>query len=90
MSAPLQANAPIVDQGGRPTRSLIAYLQNLLSGVIPRTTYPAAALLAMTPQPGWTSFCSDSNSQTFGAPLAGGGTYCVPVYADEASAWRVG
>lgn len=90
MTAPLQANAPIVTADGRPTRPLILYLQNLLSGVIPRTTFSAADLLAMTPKPGWTSFCSDCNSTTFRDPVAGGGTFCVPVHADESNVWRVG
>jgi hypothetical protein len=90
MTSPLQANAPIVDDSGRPTRPLILYLQNLLSGVIPRTAYTAAQLLAMSPKPGWTSVCSNCNSETFRDPVAGGGTFCVPVHADEASVWRVG
>jgi len=90
MTAPLQANAPIVDGNGRPTRTLILYLQNVLSGVIPRTAFTAEQLLAMSPKPGWSAVCSNCNSETFRDPVAGGGTFCVPVHADEASVWRVG
>lgn len=88
--ASLPDRAVIVDSAGRPTRVLIAYLQRLSTGTIPRTTFTAAQLLAMSPEPGWTAFCSDCNSETFRDPVAGGGTYCVPVHADESSVWRVG
>ncbi len=88
--AALSDRSPIVDGAGRPTRMLIAYLQQLFTGTIPRTTFTAAQLLAMSPAPGWTAFCSNCNSETFRDPVAGGGTFCVPVHADESSAWRVG
>lgn len=86
----LSDRSPIVDSAGRPSRTLLRYFQELFNGTIKRTTFTAAQLLAMSPDPGWTAFCSDCNSETFRDPVASGGTFCVPVHADESSVWRVG
>lgn len=89
MSVPLSTRVAIVDGSGRATRELIAYLQALGTGVIPRTTYTAAELATMAPGTVSTAFCSDSSVTTFNSVLAGGGANVVPVFWTGA-AWRVG
>lgn len=89
MTAPLQSNAPIVDETGRPTRALLLYLQSLFSGTIQRTVYTADQLAKIAPKAGLTAFCSDADTNTFNAIFMGGGAFLVPVHGDGTS-WRVG
>jgi hypothetical protein len=89
VTAPFSTKARIVNPDGTPSRELIAYLQAIGSGVVERTTYTAAQILAMTPSKVSTAICTDSSVTTFGATLAGGGANTVPVYWDLAN-WRVG
>ena len=89
MTASLNSKARVVNQDGTASPWLTAYLQALGTGVVPRTTYTAAQILAMTPSKVSTAICTDSSVTTFGATLAGGGANTVPVYWDLAD-WRVG
>lgn len=89
MTAPLNSKARIVNQDGTASPWLIAYLQALGTGVVPRTTYTAAQILAMSPEKVSTAIVTDSSVTTFGDVLAGGGANTVPVYWDLTD-WRVG
>lgn len=89
MTAPLNTKARIVNSDGTASPWLIAYLQALGTGVIPRTTYTAAQLATMSPEKVSTAICTDSSVTTFGAVLVGGGSNTVPVYWDLTD-WRVG
>ena len=84
----LPANARIVDEGGRPTRVLLTYLQSIGSGVVVRTTYTYAVIATMTPTLGHTVVCSDSSVVTVGNVLAGGGASVVQAVGDGTN-WRV-
>lgn len=89
MTAPLSTKARVVNADGTASRELIAYLQAIGSGVVERTTYTAAQIVAMSPAKVSTAICNDSSVTTFGDSLVGGGANTVPVYWDL-SAWRVG
>lgn len=88
MSAPLSTSAILVDQAGRGTRALIAFLQSIGSGVVSRTIYTYAEIALMTPTLGHTVICSDSSVTTIGTTLAGGGTTLAQAIGNG-SAWKV-
>ncbi len=83
------ANAQAVTPEGRATRELLAFFQNIFSGVIQRQGYTAAELGAITPTACATAFCTDSSVTTFRSVVAGGGANVVPVFGDGTN-WRVG
>ena len=89
MTAPFNSKTRIVNQDGTPSQWLIAYLQLIGTGVIERTTYTAAQLLAMSPTKVSTAICTDLSTTTFGDVIAGGGADTRPVFWDLTN-WRVG
>jgi hypothetical protein len=70
---------------------LNAVLAVLTNSYITNTTIYTVATLppASTSNLGTRTFVSDSNTTTFGATVAGGGTNTVPVYSNGTS-WKVG
>lgn len=87
----LPERSPIVDTAGRPARVLIRWAQELFNGVMPRTTYTAAALATMAPGKVSTAICSDLDMTglSFGDVIVGGGSDVRPVFWDLTN-WRVG
>lgn len=87
----LSDRSPIVDADGRPTRTLLRYLQELFNGTMARTTYTAAQLADMAPSKVSTAMCSDLDMTglSFGDVIVGGGSDVRPVFWDL-SDWRVG
>ena len=88
MTAPLNSSAAIVDSAGRATRALIAYLQEIGTGVVKRTTYTYAEINRMTPNLGDTVICTDSSVTTIGSTLAGGGSAIVQAIGNGTN-WKV-
>jgi hypothetical protein len=89
VTAPFSTKARVVNADGTASRELIAYLQAIGTGVVERTTYTAAQILAMSPAKVSTAICTDSGTTTFNDPLVGGGASVVPVFWDG-SVWKVG
>lgn len=88
MTAPLSSKARVVNADGTASPWLIAYLQELGTGVVKRTTYTFAEIDRMTPTDGDTVICRDSSVTTIGSTLAGGGTDRVQAIGDGL-AWKV-
>lgn len=88
MTAPLSTRVAVVDGSGLPTRELIAYLQALGTGPVPRTTYTYAQIATMTPTLGVTVICTDSSVVTVGNTLAGGGANIVQAIGNGTN-WKV-
>lgn len=88
MTAPLNSSAVIVDKFGRATRALIAYFQELGTGVVKRTTYTYDQIALMTPTLGDTVICTDASTTTIGTTLAGGGSDIVQAIGNGTN-WKV-
>jgi hypothetical protein len=93
--APVQYDPQYGDKLTNVLRLFFAQLNSVLtiltnSYITSTTVYTVATLPpASTSNTGTRTFVSDSNTTTFGATVAGGGTNTVPVYSNGTS-WKVG